>query len=72
MKRYGAKQVKNKSKTLNQQNNILCFNIHPINTLRAKKVCLLHKSAHVCKGVCLCVYIYITRDDIPPSALRSQ
>lgn len=57
MKWYGAKQVKNKRKTFggNQQNNILCFNIHPINTLRAKKVCLLHKSAHVCKAVCLCV-----------------
>lgn len=57
MKWYGAKQVKNKRKPFggNQQNNILCFNIHPINTLRAKKVCLLHKSAHVCKAVCLCV-----------------
>ncbi len=36
---YGANQVKNTSKSLNQQNKILFSNIHPINTLRAKKRC---------------------------------
>jgi len=53
---YGANQVKNKSKSLNQQNKEIVFLALTLPTLsEQKKVCLLHRSARLSVYVSMCV-----------------
>lgn len=53
---YCANQVKNKSKSLNQQNKILFSNIHPINTQSNKRGERLY--AYVCAPLYKCMHTY--------------